>query len=55
MGYLRTWSAVKQWEQRHGRDPVALIEPQLSTAWGPADQQRLIRWPLHFLTGFPNR
>ncbi|MCW8158836.1 class I SAM-dependent methyltransferase [Stutzerimonas stutzeri] len=55
IGYLRTWSAVKQWQQQHGRDPVALIEPQLSSAWGPADQRRLIRWPLHLLTGFPNR
>lgn len=55
MGYLRTWSAVKQLHQRHGRDPVTSIEPQLTSAWGQAGQRRLIRWPLHFLTGFPNR
>jgi len=55
MGYLRTWSAVKQWQQRHGRDPITSIEPQLTSAWGQAGQRRLIRWPLHFLTGFPNR
>lgn len=55
VGYLRTWSAVKQWQKRHGHDPVALIEAALSAAWGPADQRRHVRWPLHLLTGFPNR
>ena len=42
-------------QQRHGRDPITSIEPQLTSAWGQAGQRRLIRWPLHFLTGFPNR
>lgn len=55
IGYLGTWSAVKQWQRRQGRDPIAMIESQLSSAWGSAEQRRLIRWPLHFLTGFPNR
>ncbi|MCQ4296678.1 class I SAM-dependent methyltransferase [Pseudomonas stutzeri] len=55
IGYLRTWSAVKQWQKQHRRDPVAMIEPQLSSAWGPPDQRRRVRWPLHFMTGFPNR
>lgn len=34
LGYLRTWSAVKQWQRQHGRDPIALLEPELATAWG---------------------
>lgn len=55
LGYLRTWSAVKKWQQRHHRDPAAMLEPQLLSAWGPAERRRLVRWPLHFLTGFPNR
>jgi SAM-dependent methyltransferase len=55
VGYLRTWSAVKQWQKRHGQDPVAEIEAALSSAWGPADRRRPVRWPLHLLTGFPNR
>ena len=55
IGYLSTWSAVKLWQQRHDRDPIAMIEAQLSSAWGPAERRRIIRWPLHFLTGFPNR
>ena len=55
LGYLRTWSAVKQWQRQHGRDPIALLEPELATAWGPPQQRRPIRWPLHLLAGFPNR
>ena len=54
LGYLRTWSAVKQWQRQHGRDPIELHEPQILSAWGPPDQRRPVRWPLHFLTGFPN-
>ncbi len=54
-GYLRTWSAVKKWQRVNGEDPVTRLEPQLAAAWGQPDRQRRIRWPLHFLTGYPNR
>jgi len=54
-GYLRTWSAVKKWQQVHGQDPLARLAPQLSAAWGPPERLRRISWPLHLLTGYPNR
>lgn len=54
VGYLRTWSAVQRWEQKNGRDPVAALEPALRAAWGDINQPRIIKWPLHFLTGIPN-
>jgi SAM-dependent methyltransferase len=53
LGYLRTWSAVKQWQQRHGQDPVALLAPQLSQHWGDPQHSRTIRWPLHLIAGRP--
>lgn len=55
LGYLRTWSAVKQWQQTHNRDPVALLEPELAQLWGDPERQRGVRWPLHFLVGYPGR
>lgn len=53
LGYLRTWSAVQRWQQRHGRDPVAELAPSLGAAWGDAGTLRKINWPLHFLAGTP--
>ena len=44
LGYLRTWSASKRYEQNEGHDPVALVEAALREAWG-ADE-RAVRWPL---------
>lgn len=53
LGYLRTWSAVKQWQQRHGQDPIALLAPQLSQHWGDPQHSRTVRWPLHLIAGRP--
>ncbi len=44
LGYLRTWSACKRYEQQHELDPVAGIAAELSSAWG--DEQRRVVWPL---------
>lgn len=52
-GYLRTWSAVQRWEQAQGRDPIMELSPALAQAWGDITQPRIVRWPLHFLTGHP--
>ena len=51
LGYLRTWSAVQRWEQKHGRDPVTDLTPELRQAWGDINTPRFIRWPLHCLAG----
>lgn len=55
LGYLRTWSAVKHWQQVQGRDPVAELEPELKRAWGNPAIERQVRWPLHFIAGYPGR
>lgn len=54
LGYLRTWSAVKRWQQTHGRDPLAQLEPELQRMWGSPARQHQVRWPLHFLAGYPS-
>lgn len=53
LGYLRTWSAVQRWESEHQQDPVTLFLPQLTAAWGDTGQQHFVRWPLHFVAGYP--
>ena len=55
VGYLRTWSAVKRWQQIYGADPVESLQPELLRHWGDPTQQRTVRWPLHFLAGYPRR
>ena len=44
LGYLGTWSAVKRYRERCGRDPLALIAAPLAAAWGPG--RRALAWPL---------
>ncbi len=44
LGYLRTWSACKRYEEAQGSDPVAQVEAALVDAWGPG--MRDVVWPL---------
>lgn len=44
-GYLRTWSAVKQYQKMLGTDPVALISEKLQQAWGEA-AVHAVRFPI---------
>lgn len=34
LGYLGTWSAVKEFERQSGRNPRDLIGAELQAAWG---------------------
>lgn len=55
LGYLRTWSAVTQWQQAHGSDPIAPLEAELAQHWGSPETHRRVCWPLHLLAGFAKR
>ena len=44
LGYLRTWSASKRYEQDRGRDPVSIVEARLREAWGEGELR--VEWPL---------
>jgi len=51
LGYLGTWSAIKEYKQREGRDPRELMYEELQAAWGNAEQTRRVNWPLTLLVG----
>lgn len=53
LGYLSTWSAVQRLEKASGRDPLIDLLPALEAAWPDGQQQRFVRWPLHFVAGRP--
>lgn len=50
-GYIRTWSATRAFIQRHGRDPVDDLVPELARAWGRPEQSRPARWPVAMRVG----
>ena len=46
VGYLNTWSAVRGYEQQHHASAIELVQDELLLAWGNANSERLISWPL---------
>ena len=46
MGYLSTWSAAQRYEDRNGKDPVAMIADELTHAWGDPLSRLDVSWPL---------
>jgi len=46
IGYLRTWSAVRDYQRARGDDPVAALGDELLRAWGPPAEERAVTWPL---------
>jgi ubiquinone/menaquinone biosynthesis C-methylase UbiE len=51
LGYLSTWSAVKGFTKATGRDPIPDLVPLLSAAWGDAESEKIVRWPLVLRAG----
>ncbi len=45
LGYLQTWSGLKQYRKATGKDALSEISPALSASW-PDDEVRVVRWPL---------
>lgn len=50
VGYLGTWSGTRHYIEQEGRDPVALVLPDLEKAWG-AVETLPVRWPVHMRAG----
>jgi SAM-dependent methyltransferase len=48
LDYLRTWSAVRRWMERHDGDPVADVAPRLAPHW---PGRRRIVWTLALRAG----
>jgi SAM-dependent methyltransferase len=54
LGYLNTWSAIKEYQKRNHKNPVDLIMEDLLNAWGEAKEQHIVRWALHLRVGRVN-
>lgn len=50
-GYVGTWSSTRRYVDRHGVDPVPMLLAELAPLWGPTDEPRPARWPLHVRAG----
>ncbi|HEY6838837.1 MAG TPA: class I SAM-dependent methyltransferase [Geobacteraceae bacterium] len=51
VGYLGTWSAVKEDTRVHGRNPLEVVGAKLVAAWGEPSRTKKITWPLHLRVG----
>jgi len=50
LGYLSTWSAVKEFRASTSNDPLMFVESDLKKAWGE-DEKMTVRWPLSVRAG----
>ena len=51
LGYLRTWSATKRYQQDRGHDPVDAVAADFAEAWGDPSTRRTLQWPLPLRVG----
>lgn len=51
LGYLSTWSAVKEYESLKNKNPIDKIDSQLQAAWGDLEQPKMMVWPIHLIVG----
>ncbi|KAB1074279.1 class I SAM-dependent methyltransferase [Methylobacterium planeticum] len=51
IGYIETWSAVRQAEKAVGRGPIDAAQAELARAWGDPEARRMVRWPLSLRVG----
>lgn len=51
LGYVSTWSAVRQAREKGRSDMLITFAQDLKTLWGDAAQVRTITWPIHMRVG----
>lgn len=51
LGYLRTWSATREYIKARGTDPCAALGARLAALWPDAGERKAVRWPLHLRVG----
>jgi len=51
LGYVDTWSPVRIFRQKTGRDPLDDLAASLASVWGDPQRRRRARFPLHFRVG----
>jgi SAM-dependent methyltransferase len=53
LGYVTTWSALKEARKALAEDPFPAFAEALAAAWPDGDATRTIRWPLRMRLGRP--
>lgn len=51
IGYLNTWSAVKEYQKINQANPIDIIYSDLQKTWGNATAQHTMHWPIYLLVG----
>jgi SAM-dependent methyltransferase len=51
LGYINTWSAVRNYEQQHGMNPMGMLAAALIGIWGDPETVRVIRWQFSMRLG----
>lgn len=51
VGYLGTWSAVKEYVKEQGTDPLEALQEELRPLWGDPAALRKVTWPLTVRAG----
>ena len=51
LGYVGTWSAVREFRRSTGSDPLPELAEALDAAWLPRDDVKSVSWPLSLRLG----
>jgi len=51
IGYLNTWSAAELYRNCRLEDPLNIVMPRLSAAWGEPERKKNISWPISLRVG----
>jgi len=51
IGYLRTWSATREFQRKNEEDPLLIVNRALAKAWGGAEVRHMVRWPIYLRLG----
>jgi ubiquinone/menaquinone biosynthesis C-methylase UbiE len=51
MGFAYSWSSTQLYIGKHGKDPVEMVKPQLSNAWGNPNEKKEMTWELALKAG----
>jgi SAM-dependent methyltransferase len=51
LGYLRSWSATRRFQEHEGVDPVSIVESELAAQWGEVNRIRQVCWPIAMRAG----
>ena len=51
IGYLNTWSAVKEYQKINQKNPIDAVYQDLLKAWGNMEMKHKISWPINLLVG----